>query len=89
MIDRTDLESRVFLAIAKTMPTKQPAAVLEEIRKTHCLISYADMDTLIDEAWNGQSASVHSMLLRLWPDEWPVEPTRQNAAKSDTSESTP
>lgn len=41
MTDRADLESRVFLAIAKTMPTKQPAAVIEEIETTHYLLERA------------------------------------------------
>lgn len=34
----TDLESRIFLAIATSTPTKQPAAVIAELSTTHVII---------------------------------------------------
>lgn len=82
MTDRTDLESRVFLAIARTMPTKQPAAVLAEIQKTHYLI---DHDTALD-VYNVLMAANKVTTAMRFTKGWPI---RQDAAKSDTPESTP
>lgn len=97
MTDRADLESRVFLAIARSMPTKQPAAVLAEIEKTHVLIPvrYSNSDPnqsvhrrLLEEALletvSRLEQAIEGQIHRILHG----EPIRQNAAKSDTSEST-
>ncbi len=82
MTDRADLESRVFLAIAKTMPTKQPAAVLDEIQKTHVLI---DRETAL-YVYDVLMAANKTTAAMRFTKGWPVESVRQSAAKSDTSE---
>lgn len=90
MTDRPDLESRIFLAIAKTMPTKQPAAVLAEIERTHVLVerdrwervqtalwSIQEEYLLSDDVLGLQSGDVD----RTWID---LDPIRHDAAESDT-----
>lgn len=78
----TDLESRIFLAIAKSTPTKQPAAVIAEIETTHVLVPRSLAERAQASAGNGADASRARIEIVLDLAEY-LDPIRHDAAKSD------
>lgn len=71
----TDLESRIFLAIAKSTPTKQPAAVIAEIESTHVIVERARWERVRIAA---QLANCDGCF-----EPGDLDPIRHDAAKSD------
>lgn len=93
----TDLEQRIFLAIAKSMPTKQPAAVLAEIERTHVIVpvkySKCDSETtiyrlLLEEALLTNVALLERAIEGRISEVLHGDSIRPHAAETDTLETT-
>lgn len=88
----TDLESRIFLAIAGAKPSQQLAAVLAEIALTHAMIERdkaIHLFNVLMAANKPQAAMYLHAALGLAEDQSiDTLAVRHDAAESDTSETT-